>query len=212
LEHHGRVYVDQLVYNIVLHWSWNDLNTEDNSKMKLLKTASRLFQLQGYHGTGLNQITKESGAPKGSLYYHFPNGKEELAVEAVKLTAKLVMQRIENGINSNNDLVTALSNFLEEVAKQFKEEDCSKGVPIAAIALETSLISEPLRSACQDAYQSFEMVFSKKLLKGGFEEEEAKEMAILINSMIEGAFILSFTKGTNEPLLILAKQIPKLFK
>ncbi|MFN7250472.1 MAG: TetR/AcrR family transcriptional regulator [Anaerobacillus sp.] len=188
------------------------MNTKDNSKMKLLKTASRLFQLQGYHGTGLNQITRESGAPKGSLYYHFPNGKEELAVEAVKLTASLVTKRIENGINSNEDLVTALSNFLEKMAKHFQEEDCSKGVPIAAIALETSLVSEPLRSTCQNAYQSFETAFSKKLLQGGYEEAEAKELAILINSMIEGAFILSFTKGTNEPLLILAKQIPKLLK
>lgn len=189
------------------------MNTKDTSKTKLLKTASRLFQLQGYHGTGLNQITKESGAPKGSLYYHFPNGKEELAIEAVKFTANNVKQRIEESIsNPADDPVTAISNFLIEMARQFQEKDCSDGVPIAAVALETALISPLLRVACQDAYESFENIFIQKFLQNGYEATRAKELGIAINSMVEGAFILSFTKGNSDPLLILAKQIPNLIK
>jgi TetR/AcrR family transcriptional regulator, lmrAB and yxaGH operons repressor len=49
---------------------------------QIIQTTCTLLESQGYHATGLNQILKESGAPKGSLYYYFPQGKEELAEEA----------------------------------------------------------------------------------------------------------------------------------
>jgi TetR/AcrR family transcriptional repressor of lmrAB and yxaGH operons len=53
------------------------------SREKILTAASMLFQVKGYNATGLSEILKESGSPKGSLYYYFPGGKEELALEAI---------------------------------------------------------------------------------------------------------------------------------
>lgn len=66
-----------------------------DSREKILAAATRLFQLQGYYGTGLNQIIKESGAPKGSLYYHFPDGKEQLAIEAVNEMSHYIRMKIK---------------------------------------------------------------------------------------------------------------------
>ena len=188
------------------------MTTKENSKEKLLKTASRLFQLQGYHGTGLNQILKESGAPKGSLYYHFPDGKEQLAIESVQLTAKFVTESIKNSLVKTTDPIKAIQNFITEMADRFNIEGCSGGVPIAAVALETALISEPLRTACQLAYKNFQTVFTQKLLDSGFDKQRAEELGIIINAMIEGAFLTSFTMGNNESLLLVAKSIPALLK
>ncbi|HAQ08705.1 MAG TPA: TetR/AcrR family transcriptional regulator, partial [Bacillus bacterium] len=103
-------------------------------------------------------------------------------------------------------------DFIKELAQQFQSEKCLDGVPIAAVALETSLVSQPVRTACQTAYESFQDAFTEKLLESGFEEKRAKELGIVINSMVEGAFLLSFTMGNSEALLLVADQIPVLLK
>ena len=71
------------------------MNSKVKSKDVLIETASRLFKVRGYCGVGLNDIIEESGIPKGSLYYYFPEGKEQLAIAAIENTKKLVMEDIE---------------------------------------------------------------------------------------------------------------------
>lgn len=51
------------------------------AKQQILEAAARLFERQGYHATGLNEIIRESSAPKGSLYYYFLDGKEQIGAE-----------------------------------------------------------------------------------------------------------------------------------
>ena len=71
------------------------MKVKGETRERIIQTAAYLFQLQGYHATGLNQIIKESKSPRGSVYYHFPNGKEELAIEAVKYTGKSVEEQLK---------------------------------------------------------------------------------------------------------------------
>ncbi|RSK25624.1 TetR/AcrR family transcriptional regulator [Bacillus sp. HMF5848] len=186
------------------------MSEKENSKTKLIQTASRLFQLQGYHGTGLNQITKESGAPKGSLYYHFPEGKEQLAMESIALTSSFIAKQIAEGLKKKEDPVMAIQELITDMATEFQNRSCTEGVPIAAVALETSLISETLQKACQSAYETFQGLFTDKLQQAGYSEERAKQLGIVIHSMIEGAFLTSFTTGNNASLLLVAESIPVL--
>lgn len=188
------------------------MGEKGNSRSRLLNTASRLFQVQGYYATGLNQITQESGAPKGSLYYHFPAGKEQLAVESVELTARFVSKQLKAGLSKSPDPVQAVSGLILDMAELFEKQGCEGGVPIASIALETSLISESLRTACQRAYEQFQGLFTQKLIEAGYEKQAALSLGIIINAMIEGAFLISFTMGNSEPLRLVAGQIPILLK
>ena len=55
----------------------------DRSRAALIDTAATLFRRQGYAATGLNQILDEAGVRPGSLYHHFPQGKQQLAAAVV---------------------------------------------------------------------------------------------------------------------------------
>jgi len=59
------------------------MTRKTDARARAIETAERLFRTQGYTATGLNQILAESGAPKGSFYFHFPRGKAQLAEEAI---------------------------------------------------------------------------------------------------------------------------------
>ncbi|WP_281248924.1 TetR/AcrR family transcriptional regulator [Bacillus alkalicellulosilyticus] len=184
-----------------------------SSKDKIIDTASRLFQRQGYHATGLNQITQESGAPKGSLYYYFPNGKEELASVAVGRTVDLVAKRIQDGLKRYDDPIEAIQQFIFNLATEFEEDfEKKQGLPVASVALETAHTSEVIRQRCQQAYEKWHDIFAQKLIEGGVEQEKATELGLVINAMIEGAFIIVITKKDSEPLRQIARYIPNLLK
>ncbi|WP_256860452.1 TetR/AcrR family transcriptional regulator [Bacillus sonorensis] len=87
------------------------MTEQTKSRDKILRTASRLFRKQGYHATGLAQITAESGAPRGSIYYYFPGGKEKLAAEAIKLTGERIKTYISSTLSREADPVKSVSNI-----------------------------------------------------------------------------------------------------
>jgi TetR/AcrR family transcriptional repressor of lmrAB and yxaGH operons len=188
------------------------LSTKNVSRESILAAATRLFHLQGYHGTGLNQILKESGAPKGSLYYHFPEGKEQLAIEAVQAMAIYIENDIKTYLRYDVDVMTAFQEHIRHIAEQFNNTDELDGVPIGLMAAETSLISEPLRKACQAAFEGWELLYAKRLIEAGYDPASAQKLGIVINSMIEGAITRSLTNKNGEPLQLIAEYIPILLK
>ena len=186
----------------------NKLDTRD----RFVKTASKLFENKGYHATGLNEILKESGAPKGSLYYYFPNGKEELALEAINLSSKNIQRDIKEALAQILDPIDAIQIHIEKIAEFMTKEEKIHDVSISLLALETYLSSELLRKACEAAFVSFENIFAEKLIQGGFEEEKAHELSMVIQSMIEGAITISLTKQNGTSLFAVAKQIKILLQ
>ena len=181
-----------------------------NSRQKILETASELFKSQGYHATGLNQIIKESGAPKGSIYHYFPGGKEELAIESIKLAVRKGKENLINDLSKSSDPLKSIEELLNKISDDFDPHNPHQGVSISMLAMETSVISDPLRNACLDAFKTWESIFYDKLIEGGFNPEEAEGLGMTIHFLLEGAVALSIVRQDNKPFLIISKQIKKL--
>lgn len=179
-------------------------NTE--SKEKILTAASRLFQVKGYNATGLNEILKESNSPKGSLYYYFPNGKEELALEAIKLASQFIQTRIQNALAKYSNPIEAIQYNIKCIIESL-EEGKVQNVSIGLLALETHLSSEPLRKACKEAFYAFKNIYAEKLIENGFSKEVAQELSAIILAMIEGAITISVTQKNYTDLIAVSKQI-----
>ncbi len=183
---------------------------KDTARDKILQAAAELFQFQGYHATGINQIIKNSGTPKGSLYHYFPGGKEELAVEAIRRTYQLGEANLRQMLAEKTDPIEAVEYAIQDLAVQFHGDCKVEGVSIGLIALETSMISEPIRKACLTAFEGWQAVIEAKFIEGGIQPEQARETAQLITMMLEGAFILAVSKQDKEPILLVAKKIRDL--
>jgi len=167
---------------------------------KFIRTASKLMETQGYHATGLNQIIAESGAPRGSLYYHFPGGKEELASQVITRNGKTFARLITENMQENITPADSVRNFILGVAGGLEATGFQSGGPLTTIALETANTSNRLNQACRDAYQAIQEAFTHKLRRLGISGEDAQTLAEFILIAIEGGILLSRTHHSNEPL------------
>jgi TetR/AcrR family transcriptional repressor of lmrAB and yxaGH operons len=186
------------------------MSNKINTKEKLIQTASRLFEIKGYYATGLNEILAESGAPKGSLYYHFPKGKEQLALESIISEGEKIKSKIQSSLDSIKNPVEAIVANIENVATVIDNEYKTKDMSIGLIALETYLTSEVLRGACEEVFTSLENIYTEKLIKAGMNKDDANKLGSVIATMIEGGITYSLVKKSGKPLRLIAEQISKL--
>ncbi len=87
----------------------------------MIRTAAGLFRAQGYHATGLNQVLAEGGLPKGSLYFHFPGGKEQLAVESLQRAGDELRAGIAETLASTPEPAAALDRILALLGEHLVE-------------------------------------------------------------------------------------------
>ena len=181
-----------------------------NAREQILQTTCALLEKQGYHGTGLNEIVKESHAPKGSLYYYFPDGKEQITAEAVLQSGKDTAERIRMGLGESSSASKAVSDFVLKVADHVELSGFAAGSPLTAVAMETATQSERINLACREAYGMLQSAFNEKLIECGFAKTKADELATFIVASVEGGIILSRTSHTANPLRLVAKQLKVL--
>lgn len=177
---------------------------------QIIDATCTLIERQGYTATGLNEILDHSDAPKGSLYYYFPEGKDALIEEAIVRTNKAIAQRLEEGMAAHKDPGAAVAAFIRTLAQHVQASDYRSGGPITAVALEAASTNERLNAACARAYAAWQEVIDRKLTAAGFDPVRARRLAALVISTIEGAIILSRSERTVRPLLDAATELETL--
>jgi len=186
------------------------LSNKPNTREAILDTASKLFFSQGYHATGLNQIIKDSDSPKGSLYYYFPHGKEELALTCINRTSETVIQKLKYHLESCNNAAEAMEDFILGMAMDAIESSFEGIVPFSFwLAAETSCISEELRTACKSVFMDLQDVIKNCLLEEGVDKTAADKASVVV-SLFEGALLQTLTFRDEQPLLAAAKIIPAI--
>ncbi|MBM7699799.1 TetR/AcrR family transcriptional regulator [Kurthia huakuii] len=180
----------------------------------LLEVATKLFHSQGYHATGLNQILKESGTPKGSLYHYFPDGKDQLVKEVVQSSSNRLVEDIKAYLDSHPNPVVAIQNYLDKMSERFEQLDTPDALdmpPFSLISLESAFANEEIRLVCQENYEQVEQLYYHKIVNSGIAQLQAHALAVSICAAIEGVLMLSITKKSNEPINMLRKTIPGFF-
>ncbi|WP_407157299.1 TetR/AcrR family transcriptional regulator [Bradyrhizobium sp. STM 3557] len=171
-----------------------------DSKAKTLAAAAALFRRQGYQGTALQDILAAAGSPRGSLYFHFPKGKEEIGCSALTQSGETVRKTIAQAAESSEDAEAFLTRVIRGMATDLEKSNYRDGCPIATTALETSAQSEALGATSRTAFQKWELEIKRGLFRFGLSAGDADLVATLVLSQLEGALLLSRTYRSLEPL------------
>src|SRR3984957_5685926 len=171
-----------------------------DSKGKTLAAAAKLFRQQGYHGTALHDILAAGGSPRGSLYFHFPKGKEEIGEAALTLAGEAVRQAIAHAAETSENAEIFLTRIARGMASDLEKSNFSEGCPIATTALETAAQSDVLGAATRNAFKTWENEIKGGLERFGMISGEAELVATLVLSQLEGALLLARTYRSLEPM------------
>ena len=173
----------------------------------ILEAALSLFRKQGYAATGLQQILGASGAPRGSLYHYFPNGKESLGEAAVTLAGGLVREMLEGHAAKHAAPAAFLRAYCRTMAGWMEESDFRSGCPVATTLLETAPASPSITAAGAQAIDGWIDVIGGVFERAGVERREARTKAQLVVAAMEGALLLARVRRSTRPILDVAKLV-----
>jgi TetR/AcrR family transcriptional repressor of lmrAB and yxaGH operons len=174
----------------------------EETKANLLKTMSRLLRTQGYHATSISQVLAQSGVPKGSLYYHYPEGKTELAAAAVQLSSRRILQWLVGIGIAVAGPAQAIASFCDYYIQELSRSNFERGCPIATIALETAATVDAIQLGCNELFEGSVDFFAELLQTHGVAVEVAEPLAVMTVASIEGALMMCKAQRSTQPMAV----------
>jgi TetR/AcrR family transcriptional repressor of lmrAB and yxaGH operons len=178
-----------------------------DTRVRIVETTAQLLQHRGYHGTSLSDILTESGAPRGSLYFHFPGGKDQLVMEATRKSVEETTRWLERILGSAKSPVAAVRAYAEGAASALQESDYTFGCPVAPLILDATASFKELAELCKQAFEEWLGLLQEAFVKAGLSVRRAYPLAVLVEASIEGAMVIARTYRDPGPLLSLAAQL-----
>ena len=186
-----------------IHTSMPLRSNSGDTRERLLTAAQRLFRKRGYHATGLNDILEAAQAPKGSLYHHFPGGKEAIGVCVVeKISSSLLNLLAQSRARSTEAVLRQAGAQMLLAMEKTNFELCTL---FASFAAERKT-SPQLGFAVTLAYGELIAAIKKLLLRDGLTVRLAKDKAILIVALVEGGLLLSQAQSDSTAFKLSLKQ------
>jgi TetR/AcrR family transcriptional repressor of lmrAB and yxaGH operons len=183
----------------------------ESTREHMIETTASLVHRRGFYGTSLNEILTESGAPRGSLYYHFPGGKEELVLEATRQGIASVTQLLKEVLSDSPEIADGVRAFVEAAAHVLGDSGYVFGCPVAPIVLD-SPESSALAEVCQEAFEEWEQVLVEGLGSAGIERGHAESLATMIVCGLEGGLILARARRDTTSLDAVAQELASMVR
>jgi AcrR family transcriptional regulator len=171
-----------------------------STRERILDASGDLFRRQGLIGTGVKQILALAEAPYGSLYHHFPGGKDELAAETIRRAGDHYLLLVAEKILEHPDLVTGVREAFRAAGQTLVETGYADACPIETVALEVASTNEPLRIATAEVFESWLVALDALLVQHGVAPTRAREVSMVVISALEGAFVLARAARSTAPL------------
>ena len=159
-----------------------------DARDRAIATAERLFRIQGYTATGLNQIIEESGSPKGSFYFHFPRGKAQLAEEAIDhyVTSRIAVLR-DISANTTGDALSFVHQIFGTFAAEMVASDFQYGCLMQNLANELPALDADLTKRVARGFVDSTEIVAEHFRGCGFTSARASSTAAALVAALEGA-------------------------
>jgi AcrR family transcriptional regulator len=180
------------------------------ARERIVAGAADMISRRGLNATSIRETAKHARAPLGSTYHYFPEGKQQLATEAVRYTGEWVARRLRKELEAGP--VAGLQAFLALWRKIVVDSDFRAGCPVLAVSIEEPPTDETPTAllAAADVFGTWESLLANSLREHGAERERAAQLATLVVAAVEGTVAMCRAKRSTQPLDHAAEQLQAL--
>ena len=165
---------------------------------RMIQSAAQLFRERGIAATSFADVIEHSGAPRGSIYHHFPGGKAQLAQETTRYAGQFLATVLAARLETGNP-ITAIRAFIAYWSNVLRDSDYAAGCPVLAAALGADQAPEAQRAAGA-AFATWQQLLTEGLQRADVPEDRARSLAALTVAAIEGAIVLARAQRSLAPL------------
>jgi TetR/AcrR family transcriptional regulator, lmrAB and yxaGH operons repressor len=183
----------------------------EHPRERMIQSAIALMAERGVKATTFPQLLQASGAPRGSIYYHFPGGKSQLLEEATRYAGEMLVEVLRKAAEQHDDPVKAVEAVGDFWRTILYTSDFAAGCPVVAAALESDE-SPGAREAAREAFVRWQELYVEMLSHAGIDKHRARSLAATAISAVEGAVILSRSQRSNEPLEAVLDELEAMFR
>lgn len=179
-----------------------------DSRASMVRSAASLIRSRGVSATSLSDVLADSGAPRGSIYHHFPDGKRQLAEDAINWTSERVLAHLRAGNPASPSEV--MERFIAMWRQVVVTSGATAGCVVAGVAIDTGPEEVALMEVVRNAFRSWAGVLAEKLEAAGLPPSRARPIAMATLAGMEGALILCRAEGNVKPLNAVAEELMRL--
>lgn len=186
----------------------------EKTRSYIIEKTAPIFNIKGFAGTSMNDITEATGLTKGSVYGNFKN-KDEVALEVFEHNKKKMQDLFTLEISKKSSYRDKLLTYPELYDQFFIRHFIDGGCPIMNTAIEADdthpLLKEAAKKAILVWKDSLAYLVQKGIDTKEFKSEtNPEETALLILSIIEGTVMVSKLTGNVGYLKTLMHSLRKL--
>ncbi|MBT2421129.1 TetR/AcrR family transcriptional regulator [Streptomyces sp. ISL-22] len=180
------------------------------ARERIVAGAADMISRRGLNATSIRETAKHARAPLGSTYHYFPDGKQQLATEAVRYTGEWVARSLRKELEAGP--VAGLQAFLALWRGIVVDSDFRAGCPVLAVSIEEPPTDETptALAAAAEVFAKWESLLADSLREHGAEPQQAAQLATLIVAAVEGTVAMCRAQRSAQPLDHTAEQLQAL--
>ena len=169
----------------------------EKTREKMIGGAALLISQRGVQGTSFSEVLELTDTPRGSIYHHFPGGKDELVAEAIALLGSVVSERIRN---TEADRPEQVAEAFSKGWREFVEATDLKSVCVmSAVTVGAGADSEELLPVVAAAFASWRDALADAYTRTGLGKADGRRLALTSVAALEGAMIVARAEQSMEP-------------
>lgn len=176
----------------------------------MLVSAVEVLRERGAAGVTIDEVLARSGAPRGSVYHHFPGGRSQILREALNFAGDEITASIDEAAGESATVL--LRRFVQLWEDALTESDYTAGCPVLAAAVGSGEDEQQLTAVAADIFSRWREASKQAYIRDGFDPAEATSLADTTIAAIEGAAVLCRSVHSLEPLYDVAHQLEFLIK